>query len=116
MYSFLNPVATILYNIAIVLFITYSCYKRQGMFYRDRKYLFKKLIFNPPVMGISIFLLAEIILNVTENIANTYILTIPGVFVYFAGIVFIAFLFVIEKTNEGIEREHLERRKRLGIK
>ena len=111
--KFLNPIARILYSTFITTYLAYGCHKLRGLFMRRGNYLHTRLILNPPIIGISILLLFEIIIKIISDFINTFILTIPGVFVYFAGISFVCFLFVIERRIKQVEVERLAKKKNI---
>ena len=68
LYNFFYPIPEILYNISVILIMVYSFYKTKVYFYNNKKYLSDNIIFNPPIIIISIFLLAQIIFELIQKL------------------------------------------------
>ena len=61
LYNFFVPFVTMLYSLSFICFLEYFCYRAKFLFYKNKKYLITSKFFNPPVIAVSTFLLAQII-------------------------------------------------------
>lgn len=104
-YRGLNSVVTILYNILIILIISYIGYRNKPYMakfkFLIRNYIVKLIMINPSLIITTIFLLSNIIFILLKNFINK-ILTIYNLnLIYFLTlIVFLLILLVVKNTSQ----------------
>lgn len=108
LYNFFYPIPEILYNISVILIMVYFFYKTKVYFYNNKKYLNDNILFNPPIIIISIILLAQIIIELIQKLLK-YTEGKEDVQLIIVGMFFILYLLNIRRINKkyGIKNDDI---------
>lgn len=99
--NFLNPIPELLYNLVIILILTNIFLKNKVNLYNDRKYMHESFVFDTPIVGVSIFLLSDIVFKLINTFLEYSMENFPQIYIVFAVIIFIAYLFLLDRMNKS---------------